>query len=194
MTKKNHKTQLLFLSVIGKDKPGIIAEITKQIASVGFNLEDVMMSLLDDQFSMMMVISLSKNAQKESLIQLLQKKMKTSKRLSHLHLSWYASSESLKRASCESSPNVKRVLITVLGPDQVGIVHQVSQILFQYGANITDLNSKILGASGKKCIYSLMLEADISSNQLAKLQKSLGQTSKKLSVEIQVKEIQVLSL
>ena len=44
------------LTVIGKDKVGIIAKVSQTLADLNLNIVDVTQTILDDYFTMMMVL------------------------------------------------------------------------------------------------------------------------------------------
>ena len=48
------------LTVIGKDKPGIIARVSTFLADRGCNIEDISQTILQGQFTMIMLIDLSR--------------------------------------------------------------------------------------------------------------------------------------
>ena len=48
---------LLAVTLIGHDRPGIIAEVTAGLADLGLNIEDTTMTLLRGHFAMMLVRS-----------------------------------------------------------------------------------------------------------------------------------------
>jgi len=45
------------LSAIGKDRPGIVADVSELIFECGCNLEDSSMTLLGDHFALLVVLS-----------------------------------------------------------------------------------------------------------------------------------------
>lgn len=49
------------VSVIGKDKVGIISRVTAVLASNGLNILDISQTILQDLFTMMMIIDVSSN-------------------------------------------------------------------------------------------------------------------------------------
>ena len=46
---------LIAVTVVGHDRPGIIADVTGRLAELGFNLEDSTMTLLRGHFAMMLI-------------------------------------------------------------------------------------------------------------------------------------------
>ncbi|AXQ79327.1 ACT domain-containing protein [Streptococcus chenjunshii] len=47
------------ITVIGKDKTGIVAGVSAKIAELGLNIDDITQTVLDDYFTMMMLVSAS---------------------------------------------------------------------------------------------------------------------------------------
>ena len=48
------------VTVVGKDKTGIIAKVTKYLADEGLNVEDISQTVLQDYFAMIMLIETGK--------------------------------------------------------------------------------------------------------------------------------------
>lgn len=57
------------LTVVGRDQVGIIAKVTTQLASLNVNVLDVSQTILNNNFTMMMVVSLPDRSQFETLRQ-----------------------------------------------------------------------------------------------------------------------------
>ena len=49
------------LTVIGKDKPGIIAEVSALLAEENVNIEDISQTVIQSNFTMIMVVDISKS-------------------------------------------------------------------------------------------------------------------------------------
>lgn len=49
------------VSVVGKDKVGIIAKVTTTLAENDINILDISQTILDDFFTMMMIVDVSKH-------------------------------------------------------------------------------------------------------------------------------------
>lgn len=45
------------ITVVGKDKAGIVAGVSAKIAEFGLNIDDIFQTVLDDFFTMMAVVS-----------------------------------------------------------------------------------------------------------------------------------------
>lgn len=175
------------LTVIGKDRPGIIAAVTEVLFRRGCNLEDVSMTILEGELSMMMVVSLP--AKKKRGIE----KGFTDLKKKGLTFFWKDLHGKLVRGESRKK-NHKLYLISAAGEDRTGIVYRVSRTLAEFGMNITDLNSKILD-SGRRTSYVMMLEAEaVKSFPLKKLERSIERLGKELAIEIKMKPVERIEL
>lgn len=55
------------LTVIGKDKVGIIAGVSQKLAALDINILDVSQTIMDDYFTMMMMLSMDKTSDFEKI-------------------------------------------------------------------------------------------------------------------------------
>lgn len=55
------------LTVIGKDKVGIVAGVSQKLAKLEINILDVSQTIMDDYFTMMMMLSMDKNSDFEKI-------------------------------------------------------------------------------------------------------------------------------
>jgi len=166
------------LTVLAKDRPGIIAKVTEALFRENCNLEDISMTVLEGELAMIMVVSLRERARPrlEKVFLSLQKKQ-------GLDFFW----KDLNRKNLPGvSPvkGAKTFLISAIGRDRTGIVYKISRVLAGFHVNITDLNSKILG-KGAKTLYAMVLEADVPTGlKISKLEKALKQLARVLKIEI----------
>lgn len=179
--------KLGILTVIGKDRPGIIASVSGVLFRGGCNLEDMSMTRLEQQLAMMMIVCYAENKKKktQSALDALSKK-------TGLSFFWKDLGGKINAARFERSSqnSVTSCLITAIGKDRTGIVYQMSELMSSLKLNITDLNSQVLGGE-KNPLYSMMLEVELPAKfSFSKLSKSAAALAKKLRVEIQIKPIQ----
>lgn len=59
------------LTVIGKDKVGIIAGVSTKLATLNINIVDVSQTIMDDYFTMMMVLAINEGANFEGIREVL---------------------------------------------------------------------------------------------------------------------------
>jgi glycine cleavage system transcriptional repressor len=176
------KSRHCLLTVTGKDRPGIIADLTKLLYDHRCNLEDIAMTILEGEFAMMLVLGLGSGRRPGNLTKALEVFAKKSAMTIHRHdvLNRLVRGESHGRG-------LTPYLITAIGRDRTGIVYRISRLLAKNRLNITDLNSRILGY-GAKALYAMMLEVDIPGRfDISKLERDLTHLGKILRVEIKIK-------
>lgn len=59
------------VSVIGKDKKGIIAKISNVLFEQNINIEDISQTIMQDYFTMIMLVSISENSDVKKLSDIL---------------------------------------------------------------------------------------------------------------------------
>ena len=135
----------LAVTVIGRDRPGIIAEVTGVVADLGGNLEDSSMTLLRGHFAWMLIADLDVPAEQLAA------------RLEHLRADGLVVSV-LPVGAEEPQPGDHRsYVLSVHGADRPGIVAAVTATLAKHGGNITDLSTR-LGHGG---LYLLVAEVTL---------------------------------
>ena len=138
---------MLAVTVIGHDRPGIIADVTGLLAEIGGNLEDSTMTLLRGHFAMMLIVSADASA--DAVGAALSPVTKDGTLL-----------VSVREVPPE--PEVPPVgaghVLTVHGADRPGIVSAVTRVIADAGGNITDLTTRLSGT-----LYLLVAEVDLPS-------------------------------
>ena len=115
----------------GKDRIGIISDITKEISNLGGNIETSKMIKLDQEFNMLVLVSIDKQK-----IDLLEK-----------NLLLYNDLEIHIKRTLSNNKNLDNEYIFILkGADTEGIVHQCTTLFSNLKINIIDLETKIINA------------------------------------------------
>ena len=57
------------ITVVGKDKAGIVAGVATKIAELGLNIDDISQTVLDEYFTMMAVVSSDEKQESISRVQ-----------------------------------------------------------------------------------------------------------------------------
>jgi glycine cleavage system transcriptional repressor len=141
------------LSLIGRDRPGIVAGVSSDLLSFGLNIEDSQMSILQGRFTTVLVVSGGEDVDVPALRTALQA---TAEGLGLDALSLSELSEA------ESGPlSEPSVIVTVYGADHPGIVHAVATMLAQHSINITDMQTRLVAEAGGDEIYAMMLELSL---------------------------------
>ncbi len=133
------------LTVVGEDRPGIVARLTHALYEGGCNLGEASMMRLGGNFTIMLMVSYAGSARSlESLVEPVVDSLGL-----HLHIDRIAGT--LHR---HVEPDVR---ITVTGADRAGIVAQVTGALAEAGLNILDLTSDVAGTEAHP-IYVMHIE------------------------------------
>jgi glycine cleavage system transcriptional repressor len=170
------------LAAIGRDRPGIVAAVSRVIYEQGCNVEDSSMTLLRGNFAIMLILTSPSGVTAASLDEALRPAC------AQMGLTFAV----LDVEDTAEVPHPSHVL-TVYGADRPGILAHVSDALASRGVNITDLNSRLVGAD--EPVYALMLElalpADIDQDAL---ERALTETAATLGVDLtlRVREDDVL--
>ncbi|MGV1004130.1 MAG: glycine cleavage system protein R [Candidatus Nanopelagicales bacterium] len=141
-------SQLVAVTVIGRDRPGIIAEATAAVAELGGNIQDSAMTLLRGHFSWMLIAEVAEP-------DLLRAKLAplTADGL-------VVSVLSLAADVAHQSPREPYIL-TVHGADRPGIVAAVTATIAKHGGNITDLSTRLGDGGLYVLIAEVLLPADL---------------------------------
>lgn len=132
------------LTLIGEDKPGIVAAVTKALFDLGLNLGETSMLRLGGNFTVMMMVA--GVHQEDELRDRLKPVLEAQGMCLHVDPIQAHLHEHLL-------PNIQ---VTVTGADRAGIVAQVTAALAASGFNILDLESDVAGTAHKP-IYIMQI-------------------------------------
>lgn len=133
------------LTLVGADRPGIVAKVSKALYEGGCNLGEASMARLGGNFTIMLMVQFEGSAH---ALRDLVAPVSDSLGL-HLHVD---------RIEGELHRHlVPDVRISVFGADRAGIVAQVTGALAEAGLNILDLESDV-GGTQEQPIYIMHIE------------------------------------
>lgn len=187
MTHRKHGSGHYAISVIGKDRPGIVAGIAEVLFRLGCNIADSSCTMLAGEFAMILIVSHPAPFSK-----------------THLHDELKPACDALGMSLAVRILEADEItrpesdgeicLISVYGADQPGIVYHVTRELAKRGINIMDLTTKLIGTK-QDPVYVMMLEAAVPDGQSPQdLELLLGDLKKELNVEISVRNVTPVSL
>jgi glycine cleavage system transcriptional repressor len=175
------------VTIISKDRPGIVADTTEVLFRLGCNIEDSSCTMLGGDFAIILIISHEKPFLKSQLtdeFRLLHERTGLTASIRHL----------TENEVCPSQEEGELCLISVYGSDRPGIVYRVTRALADRQVNITDLNTRLIGTR-EEPVYVLMLEALLPEGLTVENAGDLLEKLKKeLNVEISVRAITPVSL
>lgn len=161
---------LLAITVLGHDRPGIIADVTAALALRDANVEDSSMTLLGGFFAWTLFVDTQ--AQADEVAADL-----TFLESDELVVSVFAVAE--QRVSAGSAVPF---VISVHGADRVGIVSAITAAIASFGGNITDLQTRLGGG-----LYVVVAEADFPpGTQDEQLRAALVAVGKDVGVDVSV--------
>ena len=176
------------LTAVGRDRPGIVAAMSKILYQTGCNIEDSSMTILQGEFAMILIISLGESIDAKALDEKL-RALRESLGLS-ISLRELAQDELSREAAAEAQVYI----ISVYGTDKPGIVYKVTDALASKNINITDVNTKMAGQKDKS-VYVMLLEAELPEGLSSdEVKASLDEIAKQLDVEINIKALETAEL
>ena len=165
----------MIISVMSKDRPGIIADITGAIYKLGGDVADLNQTVLCGYLTMILSASFDPEVTKEDLL------------ASISHIKTNSKFEvSIKeidpdQAEEDMGPPEETYILTVQGPNKTGIVHGISLFCFDHNINISDLATTLQNDQ-----YTMALQLDLKkcNTSLEKLQQNLEEYSRQSGLTI----------
>jgi len=174
------------LTIVGRDRPGIVSQVTEILYNQGCNIADSSCSILGGQFAMILIVGHPEYTSRDSFGDAF-------KPLEDADLS--ISLRVLKPGG-EIRPEIEGdiCMISVYGSDKPGIVYQVAKVLGEKSVNITDLNTKLVGTE-QRPVYVMVLEAALPEGTSEdEVNAWLAPIRDKLQVDITVRTIPTVEL
>ena len=169
----------MVISVLGKDRPGIIAAVTRILFEQDCNIENVSQTILQNEFSGIFIIAVPKTLSEAQL---------------HRHLAEDLAPMGLhvfEKGLSTSDASVPPVggepfVITTKGPDRKGLVATITAIMAEYGVNVTNLQAVFKGGDDPNANI-MIYEVDIpDSADQSSLRRKLRETALTLSLDISI--------
>ncbi|HEY0720975.1 MAG TPA: ACT domain-containing protein [Gammaproteobacteria bacterium] len=165
------------LTLVGKDRPGIVAHVSSALFEGGCNLGEATMMRLGGNFSIMLMVQSELSS--KGLHELV---MPVAESLDlHLHVDRIEGG-----LHQHLDPDVR---ITVYGADRAGIVAKVTGALAEAGLHILDLESDVAGSTDKP-IYIMHIEGHAAEG-IEALRSALEVVHKE-GIEVQIAPVQTL--
>ncbi len=160
----------LAITVIGHDRPGIVADVAEALAGLGANLTDSTMTRLRGHFAMTLVCTGPSAGDVEVALE----PVTSDGRL-------LATVRDVAPEQDEARTGEPH-LVSVHGADRLGIVAAVTREVAAAGGNITDLTTRLSGP-----LYVLVAEVDLLPGTAGELSARLAEVGRQLSVEVTVR-------
>lgn len=164
--------QSILLSISGKDRAGIVRDVSEILLHAQANIEDSSMAVLRGRFTMMLIVDLVEGGDLISL----------KAALAELEQRTGLSVQSQVLGDDEAShiPAEPDCVVTVSGADKAGIVFAVTDAMAELGVSVADVSTRARGD-----VYMMALEV-VAGETTDALKAKLADVADKLSVSIEV--------
>jgi glycine cleavage system transcriptional repressor len=169
----------LALSAIGRDRPGIVAEVTRALLGHSLNITDSQMAVLGGRFTMMLIVDAPDGTDLDAVHEEL---TRTRERLALDALSLSALADAADAPAADPSH-----IVTVYGVDHPGIVHAVSARLAARAVNVTDLETRLVGDGLYAMVLEVALPHELDPEALAAM---LAEVGAEQGVEVTVRALE----
>lgn len=168
------------MTAFGKDRPGIVADVTRLLYENGCNLEENSMTLLADEFTLILLFS-TQDAGIEGRLLAECRRLEKDRGIS-------AFVRPLGERRDLPAAGIQTFVIEVEGLDQAGIVYRISQHLADRGLNVLNLKSTVKSSpeSGTE-LYQMQIQIQAQPGiSAADVETDLSSVADELHVDINV--------
>jgi glycine cleavage system transcriptional repressor len=175
---KQGQNQWVSVSVMGHDRPGIVAGVAKVLFENACNIEALSQTVVMGQFAMIVVAAPLKGSDAAQLYKDLEALAQAMDL--EIHIRTITPEDKLPFPAAETEPFV----ITVRGADRPGLVAAITTILAEQGINITRLGAEVVPV-GQQLDYIQIYEVDIPKQiDFAFIQKALQERGAEIGVTV----------
>ena len=163
----------IVINAFGRDRVGIVSEITEIVHGFGGNVEKSHMSKLDQDFAVIMLATIKSSISNKSLLS----KLNTISNLS-VHVN--------ETNSSKIGLDNRKWEIVVNGADHEGIIYYISDILRKNDVNIIELITKTVNApvTGSALFNMKLIFSCEDKDLISRIKKTISSKAKKLNLEI----------
>ncbi|MFL5819139.1 MAG: glycine cleavage system protein R [Solirubrobacteraceae bacterium] len=169
--------------VVGRDRPGIVAKVTRTLLEQDANVEDSQSTILRGHFAMTLIVGTGEDVDPARL------RGELERAGADLRLEAVTLSEIHETGPAH--PVEPSHIVTVKGIDHPGIVNAVASALADCDVNITDLNTRLVDEPDREDLYAMMLEVAVPEGLTAEgLEGLLEATRREQGVEVTIRELE----
>ncbi|TAJ93576.1 MAG: ACT domain-containing protein [Gammaproteobacteria bacterium] len=128
----------IIVSVLGHDRPGILAAVSGALLDNGCNIENASQTILQSVFGSLLLVSTPEDLDTGQL------ESRMSESLCGMGLDIFIKELPAAKTDGHSSPG-EAFIITACGPDRPGLVSAISRCMANHGINITNLRAVFKG-------------------------------------------------
>ncbi|MEJ5347182.1 MAG: ACT domain-containing protein [Desulfosoma sp.] len=164
------------ISVLGSDRPGIVAAVSRVLSENRCNIEDVSQTILQSEFAGVFIASLPEELSMKSLEE------KLAENLTPLGLAVLL--KPVQESERYQAPPSQPFVVTTIGPDRLGLVAGITEVMARFGVNITNLRAAFRGGSDPRrnvMIYEVDIPVHIDQQAF---RKALRQRAEDLGLDL----------
>ena len=154
----DYTSRLIFMFIItavGRDRPGMAHALAQTLAALGCNLEDTTMTRLSGEFAMILIVTPPIEIGRDEVA-------RTLKPLHDSH-GLFIMVRPIEDENVLEISEGARYIVTVYGPDSVGLLAAFSGVFARYDVNLTDVQTRN-AVAGNVYVMIFEIELPISSN------------------------------
>jgi glycine cleavage system transcriptional repressor len=169
------------LSAVGRDRPGIVADLAQLVYDCEANLEDSRMTILGNEFAAILLCS-GAAADLERRLADGARRLEWENRLTI----FLRPLEGEPRPPVPA-PGTRLYRVETEGEDRAGIVARICRVLADRRVNIADLQSRTLPSPSGGAIYRMSIHAEVPDRlDVAELGKALDDAGQSIGVEVRL--------
>ena len=167
------------VTAIGRDRPGIVAAISRALLELEGNIEDSQMSILRGHFAVMLIVRVPEGPTDAEL----SARLGAVRDELGLEALTYEPVDELEM----SRPHPSHV-VSVYGADHPGIVAGMSAVLAAQDVNITDLETRLSGSVDAP-LYVMLMEVALGDVAPEQVRAALEEAGAEAQVEVSIREL-----
>ena len=165
------------LTVLGRERPGIVAGITGVLFEQDCNIRDSTMTILAGEFAMLLIVEMPPEMTK---LQLERSLREVQHRFDLTVLIKMLREEEFQ---FRKPPGSRTWAITIYGGDRKGIVHHVASLMSRKGISITDLKTRVISSMEGAGIVTMRVLAPVGVD-LKEVRQQLKDVAARFGVEV----------
>jgi glycine cleavage system transcriptional repressor len=167
------------LSILGRDRPGIVAAVSQALTDQNCNIENVSQTMIQREFAGIFIVTMPTGMTADDLHH------EMTSRFSPVGLHVYTKPCETGEDFC-AVESCEPFVITTKGPDRKGLVAGISEVIARHGVNITNLQAVFKGGEDpgdNTMIYEVDVPASVNQRALA---QDLRDKAESLRLEISI--------
>jgi glycine cleavage system transcriptional repressor len=146
------------ISVLGRDRPGIVAAVSRTLFEHTYNIEEVSQTILQGEFAGIFIVSHASESPPADLHR------KLAQVLSPMGLEVLMKPlENVEGTAPKETPS-EPFVVTTIGSDRLGLVAGITEVMASFGVNITNLKAVFRGGDDPRrnvMIYEVDIPLEI---------------------------------